>query len=134
VELALRDTRPQWWLDQHEAAPLLTSPHGWIGADDDIPFHLSWLAQGSLRALIGVIEQARVAHAQEVAIFRLSLHGIPRQGMFPVLQRQHILEDVDERLVAHQSLFPIEQEIAEPGIACLRQRSRLADPALAACL
>lgn len=68
-----------------------------------------------------------VAHAQEVGVVRLPFNRVARQGMFPVLERQHILEDVDERAFARQSLLAIQQEIAESGIARFRQGACLAE-------
>lgn len=79
--LSLRDIRPQWKLDQHDATSSLASPYGWIGADDDIPLHLAWLPQGLLRTVIGVIVQARVAHAQEMVIVWLPFDEVAGQGM-----------------------------------------------------
>ncbi len=46
----------------------------------------------------------RVARTQEVCVMRLPLHRVTRQGMISVLQRQHVLEDIDEGLFAEQSL------------------------------
>ena len=74
-----------------------------------------------------MVIQARISHAQEVLGVLLPLHGIARQAVFPIFQCQHVLEDIDERLFPRQALLPIELEIAEVGIACFGERSRLTD-------
>ena len=58
-----------------------------------------------------MVIQTGVTHACEVFVVGLPLNGIPRQGMLTILQRQYILEDVDERLSGCQPLLAIQQEI-----------------------
>jgi hypothetical protein len=47
--------------------------------------------------------------------------------MLTILQRQYILEDVDERLSGCQPLLAIQQEITEPCISRFRECPRLTD-------
>ncbi len=125
--LPLRSIGKQRWLDQHDTASWLAPTHGWVIAHDHKPFHVAWLPQRQLWALIGMVIQARVADPQEMAVVRLPFDRVSRQMVVSVLQRQHILEDIDERAFAGQSLLTIEQEVAEPGIACFRQGACFAD-------
>lgn len=74
-----------------------------------------------------MIIQARIANTEQVFVVWLPFDGVAGQGRFPIFQRQRVLKNIDQRLFACQSLLSIEQEIAEPGVACPRQRSRLTD-------
>jgi hypothetical protein len=84
MESALRDIRPQWGLDQHDAAPSLASPHWWGVADDHKPFHFAWLPQRQLWTLIGMVIETGVAHTQEMAIVGLPFDGVAGQGILPI--------------------------------------------------
>jgi hypothetical protein len=55
MELALRSIGKQRRWDQYDAAPPFATPHGWVGAHDDIPLNRALLPQRPLRVLIGMI-------------------------------------------------------------------------------
>src|SRR5215472_17829869 len=80
MESAERLIRPQWRLDEQNAAPSLAPPYSWGVAYDHKPLHFAWLPQRQLRTLIGMVIQARISHAQEVLGVLLPLHGIARQA------------------------------------------------------
>src|SRR5260370_2206257 len=74
-----------------------------------------------------MLVEARVANTQEMFVVRLPLDRIFRQGLLSVLQSKRVLKEVDQRLFACQTTFPIEQEIPKASVPCLRQRSRFAN-------
>ena len=74
-----------------------------------------------------MIVEARIANPQQMFVVRLPLDGIFRQGLLSVFKSQRVLKDVDQRLFACQTTFPIEQEIPKACVPGLRQRPDLAN-------
>jgi hypothetical protein len=107
----------QWRPDQHHVALALAPSRVGVRANDDMPFHFAWLPQRHLRVRVRMLIEARIPDTQEVSHVWLPFDGIPREGSLSVLQRQGLLENSDQGLLARQSLFAIEQEMAKLGIA-----------------
>ena len=74
-----------------------------------------------------MLVEARVANTQEMFVVRLPLDRIFRQGLLSVLQSKRVLKDVEQRLFACQTTFPIEQEIPKASITRSRKRPDLAN-------
>ncbi len=50
-------------------------------------------------------EDPRIAHSGDVPLIRLPLHRVARELFLLILQREHILEDVDQGDLSGQSAF-----------------------------
>ncbi len=74
-----------------------------------------------------MVIETRIANPQEMFVVRLPFDRIFRQGLLSVFQCEGVLKDVDQRLFACQSAFPIEQEIAKASISRFRKRSGFAN-------
>src|SRR5712692_796847 len=74
-----------------------------------------------------MVIETRIANPQQMFVVRLPLDGIFRQGLLSVFQGERVLKDVDQRLFACQTTFPIEREIPKASITRSRKRPGFAN-------
>src|SRR5260370_407840 len=92
-----------------------------------MPFDLTGFPKRQLRTLIGMVVETRIPYAHEMLVIRLPLNGVARQEVFSILECEDILKNVDEGLLARQSLLPVEQKIPKASIASFSESTRLAN-------
>ncbi len=74
-----------------------------------------------------MVVETRIANPQQMFVVWLPLHGIFGQGMLPIFQGKLVLENIDQSLLACQTVFTIEQEIPKASIPRLGKPSCLAN-------
>src|SRR5437588_992937 len=74
-----------------------------------------------------MVIEARGSNPSEMFVVWLPFDRIFGKRMLSIFESEGALKDVDQRLFACQTTFPIEQEIPKASVPCLRQRSCLAN-------